>query len=62
MLTQFCPRCKADATITSWLPPKGFDSRLREFQCPNHFEFKFYVVLTLTQMKAIGAVERWVKK
>ncbi len=29
-----CPECLADAYLTGWKPPPGYDPKMRRYQCP----------------------------
>ncbi|MBA7658572.1 hypothetical protein ES703_66531 [subsurface metagenome] len=44
-----CQRCKMEAALTAWQPPRGYDQHLREYKCPGcgrvlYVTFKAYRV------------------
>lgn len=42
--TRTCLRCLREAELTNWLPPKGYDQRLRKYHCAGCGAFFFYAL------------------
>jgi len=41
--TKQCPDCLADAHLTGWKPPAGYDPKMRQYSCPK-CDNEFYVI------------------